>query len=123
VFIKEKKRIYIKFILVGILNTIVGYSAFSFFIFIGLHYTLAVFFSTIFGVLFNFKTIGKFVFSSNDNSLLFRFVLVYIVVYGLNTLGLWSLQINGFTNMYINGAILILPLAIISFVLNKHFVF
>lgn len=114
---------FVKFILVGILNTIVGYGLFAFFVYLGLHYTLAVLFSTILGVLFNFKTIGKLVFDSHDNSLIFRFILVYIIVYILNITGLWIFKINGFNNMYINGFLLLAPLAVVSFILNKKFVF
>jgi len=118
-----KNNKFIKFILVGILNTIVGYSLFALFLFLNVHYSLAVLFSTILGVLFNFKTIGKLVFGSHDNRLIFKFILVYIVIYLLNITGLWLFKINGFENMYINGLVLLVPLAIISFVLNKKYVF
>jgi putative flippase GtrA len=118
-----KNKKFIKFILVGILNTIFGYGLFSFFIFLGLHYPTAVFLSTIIGVLFNFKTIGKLVFNNHNNSLIFRFVFVYTLIYGLNVSGLWALQRIGYNNMYINGFILLAPLALISFALNKKFVF
>jgi len=118
-----KNNKFIKFVLVGILNTIFGYSLFAIFIFFGIHYSFAVLLSTIFGVLFNFKTIGKLVFDSHDNSLIFRFIMVYIIIYLLNIFGLWLLNTSGFENMYINGFILLAPLAIVSFVLNKKIVF
>jgi putative flippase GtrA len=118
-----KNNKFLKFILVGILNTIFGYSAFAFFIYLNIHYSLAVLLSTILGVLFNFKSIGKLVFDSSDNSLIYRFVLVYVVIYILNISGLWVLKQSGFENMYINGFILLAPLAIVSFVLNKKYVF
>lgn len=120
-FIKENK--FIKFILVGILNTIFGYSLFAIFIFLNMHYSLAVFLSTLLGVLFNFKTIGKLVFDSHDNSLIFRFIFVYVLLYLINISCLWLFKINEWENMYINGLILLVPLALISFVLNKKFVF
>lgn len=117
-----KKQI-ISFILVGILNTAFGYSLFALFIFFNMHYSLAVFLSTVLGVLFNFKTIGKLVFGSHDNSLIFRFVTVYVLLYFINISCLWFFKINGFENMYVNGFILLVPLALVSFVLNKKFVF
>lgn len=113
----------IKFLFVGILNTIFGYSLFAIFIFFNMHYSLAVLCSTILGVLFNFKTIGKLVFGSHDNSLIFRFVAVYIVIYILNISFLWFFKYLGFGNMYINGMVLLAPLAVVSFILNKKFVF
>jgi len=118
-----KNSKFIKFILVGILNTAFGYSLFALFIFLNIHYSLAVFLSTVLGVLFNFKTIGKLVFDSHDNSLIFRFIAVYVLLYLINISCLWFFKISGFENMYINGFVLLVPLALISFVLNKKFVF
>ena len=117
------KRQAVKFLLVGIMNTAFGYGLFSLFIYVGLHYSLAVLLSTIFGVLFNFKTIGKLVFGSSDNGLIFRFILVYIITYLLNIYFLWLFKKFGFENMYINGFVLLIPLAAVSFLLNKFFVF
>lgn len=112
-----------KFIFVGILNTIFGYSLFAFFIYLGLYYPIAVLLSTILGVLFNFKTIGRLVFDSNDNGLIFRFILVYAITYLLNIFFLWLLKKLGSENMYIDGFALLIPLAAVSFLLNKFFVF
>jgi putative flippase GtrA len=114
---------FIKFILVGILNTVFGYSLFALFIFLNMHYSLAVFLSTVLGVLFNFKTIGKLVFDSHDNSLIFKFIVVYVLLYLINISCLWFFKISGFENMYINGFVLLVPLALISFILNKKYVF
>ncbi len=113
----------LKFIIVGILNTAFGYSLFALFIFLNMHYSLAVFLSTVLGVLFNFKTIGKLVFDSHDNSSIFRFIAVYVLLYLINISCLWFFKISGFENMYINGFVLLIPLALISFILNKKFVF
>jgi putative flippase GtrA len=114
---------FIRFILVGILNTMVGYGLFALFIYLGLHYSLAVLFSTILGVLFNFKSIGRLVFNTSDNERIYHFIGVYMLLYLLNVSGLWGLSSIGIENMYVAGAILLVPLAIISFVLNKNFVF
>ena len=114
---------FIRFILVGILNTMVGYGLFALFIYLGLHYSLAVLFSTILGVLFNFKSIGRLVFNTSDNERIYHFIGVYMLLYLLNVSGLWGLSFIGMENMYIAGAILLVPLAIISFILNKNFVF
>ncbi|WP_084442217.1 GtrA family protein [Termitidicoccus mucosus] len=53
----------IKFLLVGVLNTLVGYGLFCFFVFTGLHYSFAVLIATILGVLFNFQSTRKLVFN------------------------------------------------------------
>ena len=108
--------------MVGGINTLFGYSAFALFIFMGVHYALASFLSTVLGVLFNFKTTGVLVFQNKDNGLLFRFFGVYSVVYVCNVLMLKVLGEVG-VDMYMAGAVVIVPLAILSFVLNKLFVF
>jgi putative flippase GtrA len=113
---------FIRFILVGGLNTIFGYSLFAFFIYLGLVYPVAVLFSTILGVLFNYKTIGKIVFSSTKNKLM-PFIFVYGFIYSLNVFFLWLFSILGLENMYISGAIILAPLAVFSYLMNKNFVF
>ena len=117
------KSKYIKFIMVGIMNTLVGYSLFAFFLLLNFHYTLAVLFSTILGVLFNYKSIGKLVFNTHNNDRIYHFIGVYIFLYLLNVASLWGLSSIGLENMYVAGAILLAPLAIISYALNKSFVF
>ena len=94
-----------------------------FFVWVGCNYIFAPLFSTILGVLFNFKTIGVIVFKSHNNRLLGKFFGVYGMVYVCNVLGLKCLDKVGVTNMYIAGAILVLPLALLGFCLNKKWVF
>lgn len=116
-----KKELF-KFLIVGGLNTLFGYSVFAAFLYLNFHYTVAVLFATVAGVIFNFFTIGKFVFSNSEIQLIFRFVSVYVVVYLFNISGLWFFEHIKF-DLYIGGALLVLPLALISFFLNKYFVF
>lgn len=113
---------FIKFLFVGVVNTIFGYGIFALFIFLGIHYAIATFLATVSGILFNFKTIGKFVFNCNDNSLLFGFFGVYAICYVMNVACLKVFQLFQ-VNMFLAGALLILPSAVISFLLNKKFVF
>ncbi|WP_152395460.1 GtrA family protein [Paenibacillus guangzhouensis] len=112
---------FVKFIIVGVINTIFGYSVFSLFIFVGLHYTLASLLSTLVGILFNFKTTGRIVFKSSDNSLIIKFFITYGVTYLLNLALLTFLK--EFVSIYIAYAILILPMSMVSYILNKRFVF
>jgi len=116
-----KKQI-LNFILIGIVNTIFGYALYALFIYLGLNYILSVLFSTILGILFNFKTIGKFVFSSNNNKLIIKFFFVYVIVFLINILAITYLKELGL-NDYISGFIALIPASVISFVLNKYLVF
>jgi len=113
---------FVRFLLVGVLNTAFGYACFAALLWTGLHYSLALALATVAGVLFNFRTIGGLVFGSTDARLLARFVLVYLVVYTGNVAGLALLQAAGL-NAFAGQAVLVLPAAIASFLLNRRFVF
>jgi putative flippase GtrA len=113
---------FIKFLIVGGINTLFGYLMFALFIFLGFHFTLAAFLATIAGIIFNFNTTGKLVFNNRDNRLILKFVAVYAIIYLINILFLKVFDIYH-VNMLIAGAVLILPMAMIAFALNKHFVF
>ena len=114
--------LFVRFLLVGGLNTAFGYGCFAIFLFFGLHYSVALFLSTVLGVVFNFKTTGVLVFKSSDNRLIFRFVMVYALVYGVNLAGLALFTSLGVVP-YIGGAILVLPMALLAFLMQKKFVF
>ncbi len=115
---KEFKR----FVLTGIVNTVVYYMIFSSFIYLDVDYKIAVFLATSIGVFFSFKTFGKFVFSSHDNRRIFRFISVYIVLYFINIFIIKALYLI-VENYYIIGFIATIICALISFVFNKWFVF
>ena len=111
-----------KFLLVGLLNTVVGYSLYALFLFMGMSYSVALAAATILGILFNFKTIGTMVFKSNDNTLIIKFFLVYAIIFLANLL-LIKCFISLGINAYTAGIIVIVPLSAASFILNKYFVF
>jgi putative flippase GtrA len=113
---------YLKFILVGIINTLFGYSIYSGFIYLDFHYSVATLLATILGIIFNFKTYGKYVFSDNSWNKIFKFIIVYGFLYMLNILGIFILTFYKF-NLYLSGLSLLLPIAITGFYLNKRFVY
>ncbi len=116
------KQQALRFLATGLLNTLVGYGLYAVFLFFGLNYTLSLTLATILGVLFNFKTIGKLVFGSNDNKLIFKFILVYVITFIANLLLIKTL-VKLDLSAYVAGIIVIIPLAAVSFTLNKYFVF
>ena len=87
-----------------------------------MHYSLAILIGTILGILFNFKTIGALVFREKNNSLIFRFIGVYGLVYLGNISGLRIFTYLGISN-YIGGAAMLVPMGLLSYFLNKYFVF
>ena len=112
----------IRFLLVGGVNTVFGYAVFAVFILLGLHYVLAALFGHTCGILFNFKTTGTIVFKNKDNRLIFRFFGVYLFTYLLN-IGLLRLFHFYGVGSLVAGAIIILPIAFLTFSLHKRFVF
>jgi putative flippase GtrA len=113
---------FIKFLFVGGLNTLFGYGAFAFFLTLHVHYSLAALLSTLLGILFNFKTYGALVFRNSDNRLLFKFLGVYGTTYLLAVSSIAVLK-SFHMSPFAAGAILAVPMALISFFLNRRFVF
>lgn len=113
---------FVSFLIVGVLNTAFGYGVFALLLWLGAHYTVAAAGSTVLGVLFNFRTTGRLVFGSRDDGKLLVFVLVYLVVYGVQIACLSVLIAAGLSS-YVAGIVLILPIALLSFFLLKRFVF
>ncbi len=112
----------IRFFLVSGLNTAFGYGIFALLVSLGLHYSLAIFISTVLGILFNFKTIGVLVFKNHNNLLIFKFFLVYGITYLVNTGSIALLKQMG-VNVYAGGAVLLIPVGLMTYFLNKTFVF
>lgn len=121
-FIDMLDKQFFRFLLIGAVNTVFGYSVFSLFIFLGFHYAIASLLATIVGVLFNFMTTGRYVFNNRENSLIGKFFLVYGLVYVCNV-GLLKIMDAYSVDMYVAGALILLPMALLSYVLNKKFVF
>ena len=113
---------FLRFLVVGGVNTAFGYSVFAGLILLHLHYVFAALLSTICGVLFNFKTTGVLVFKNKDNRLIFGFFGVYLITYFIN-IGLLTIFHHYGVSILVAGAIILLPVALISFSLNKKFVF
>ncbi len=113
---------FLRFLLVGGINTVFGYCMYALFTFMGLHYSIAMLLAQISGVIFNFYTTGRIVFNNSDARLFIRFFCVYITIYMVNVLLLGAFEQASY-NMYIAGALLILPNALLSFFLNKILVF
>ena len=114
---------FFKFLFVGLMNTAFAYAIYALFVTVGLVPNLALFFQYIIGVLWNFKTTGSIVFKNSDNKLLFKFIGAYIITFFLNSVFLNVLVDKIKLNDYLAQALLVLPMAVISFLLFKLWVF
>lgn len=84
-------RRFIKFIFIGVINTIFGLIAYTALIYFGTHVWIALITGNVAGVLFNFLTTGRFVFSSLSPGRFFPFTIVYLFCYLANYLLLRTL--------------------------------
>lgn len=121
--LKKLDFTFIRFVLVGIVNTAFGVGLYCLFVYLGVSYHLSVLFSTILGVLFNFKTIGLFVFKNKDNKLLLRFMASYVIVYIVNIVVIHLFLCITTLGEYLAGIMATPIVAILSFFLQKKFVF
>jgi len=119
---KRLDRKFIKFLFVGALNTAFGYFVYASFITLNSGHNVALTFQYILGILWNFKTTGSIVFKNHDNHLIYRFFGTYIFTYLINLICLNGLIYLGL-GKYLSQAVMVLPMAILSFIILKTFVF
>lgn len=116
------KKQAVRFLFTGALNTLVGYALYAFFLVCGFNYSISLGLATGIGVFFSFKTIGAIVFRAADNSLFLKFLAVYVCTFIANLFFIGTLIEQGFS-AFLAGIIVIIPLAVVSFLLNKYLVF
>lgn len=113
---------FLRFLVVGGLNTAVGYALFCIALAILPTTFVALCASTLLAILFNFFTTGTFVFGSRNPRRIARFYGVYGIVFVYNSVGLAILERLGVMPQI--GGLLLLPGAVImSYLLNRQLVF
>lgn len=123
IFLKKLLELQIvRFLIVGILNTCFSYCIYAGFLYLGLNYALANFFALILGILFSFRTQGSLVFRNRSRRLIVRFSACWLVIFLIN-IGLIAMIIRIGFDAYIAGAAALLPITIISYLIQKFFVF
>ena len=114
---------FLKFLFVGALNTLFAYVLYAFFVAIGFVANVALVLEYFFGILWNFKTTGALVFKNSDNRLIFKFFGCYIFTFFFIFLFLYVLVNKCMLNDYLAQAILVPPIAVVSFFIMKFWVF
>lgn len=114
---------FIRFVLVGGLNTSFGLGVYCLMVYFGFSYIWATLISQVLGVLFNFLTTGTLVFEKNEKKLIFRFFASYIITYFVNVGMNRALQITLGLNEYLSGVGAIIVSAVASFFILKYFVY
>jgi len=119
---------FIRFVLVAILNTAFGWCVYAALLwFINLFdipnpYVLASLFGYIIGIMFNFTTYSSLVYKNKDKKLIFKFIMVYVVCWICNSVGIGLLE-RWHINNYLAGAITAIPVGLLGYILNSVFVF
>lgn len=113
---------FVRFLLVGALNTAFSYSVYAALLLAGLNYALANFGALLLGILFSFRTQGRLVFGNRDNRLLLRFAAAWTGVFCVHTL-LIALLIRAGLNAYVAGLTALVPVTVMSYVIQRFFVF
>ena len=113
---------FVRFLLVGFLNTCFGYCLYAIFILVGLSPTVSVTVAYWLGVAFNFFTTGRVVFGNSNVSRLPRFFLAYGLAYAANLLVLSMFLHFGLHPLAAQAASLP-PVVVFTFLLLRGFVF
>ena len=117
------ERKFVKYLFVGFMNTVFSYVIYAICVTILSRPTLSLAVSYVIGILFNFQTTGRIVFKNKNNTLIFKFFLSYLTTFFINRYFLDMLVSTFHVDKYLSQAILVFPIAMISFMLLKHFVF
>ncbi len=115
---------FVKFLFTGVINTFFGYAVFAVLLYVNTSYLIALFLATIAGVIFNYFSFGRMVFSSKNNWFVFgKFVFAYAVIYGVNAVFLRTLTKNYSLSPYL-GQLICIPLSVfLSWILMNYWVY
>jgi len=107
---------FIRFLGVGVLNTAFGYAAYAILVFLGLTPQPALALAFALGILWNYLTHARLVFGTSGAARIVPYAAAYGLIYAVNALALARALALG-VNAYTAQALLVLPMAALSFFL------
>ncbi len=113
---------FIRFLIVGGVNTAFSYAVYACLLYTGLPYVIANFGALVAGTVFSFRTQGRFVFGNQDARLIVRFAACWIAIFAVNIVLIRLLLFLGL-NAYWAGAWAMIPVTLLSFFIQKFVVF
>lgn len=111
-----------RFLIAGGINTLFGFAVYSICIVVGMAVWLALLAGMLSGTVFNFFTTGGYVFRELSLARFPRFVICYLLVYGINFVLIEFISV-WLSNKILSQAIIAFPLALFSYFLMARFVF
>ncbi len=113
--LKDPRYAFVRFIFVGGLNTVFGYSVYTLLYLIGLTPHPALIGAFCVGVIWNYFTHARLVFATRGFRRMPPYVLAYVGLYFLNAAGLEALLGAGVSPVIAQG-MLVLPAAALAFI-------
>jgi len=115
----------LKFLVVGITNTLGGYAFYAALVALGVNYAVALTLEYVAGIAYGFVLNKRWTFNAQGGSLrqAWRYVVLYGVIYLLNVGLLMALVERWGLNPYISQLILLGFLTLLSFVVQKRWIF
>ena len=107
---------FIKFLIVGLVNTGFGYGVYALLVILGAPPQIALLLSFMIGVLWNYLTTARFVFEVSGFGRLPAYCLCYVFIYAVNA-GTLQLALNTGIQPLLAQAILTPIVAVLSFIL------
>ncbi|KEK17220.1 sugar translocase [Bacillus manliponensis] len=116
---------FLKFSLIGVLNTFITIISYIFLVKIGMNYLIANCFAYLIGVANSYYWNKNWVFESKnkDLTLFFKFLTVNVIVLTFNTINLFILVDKFFINKFLSQIFSIGVGLVMNFFLNKLWVF
>ncbi len=112
----DPKWTFVRFLVIGIVNTAFGYLLFALLLYAGLRPQPALALAFGGGVAWNYLTHARLVFGTRGVSQLPPYVLAYLMIYGVNAGGLQALMAAGVAPI-IAQAVLVPPMAVLAYIL------
>ena len=109
-------RRFLRFLLVGLANTLVGYALYAGFVLIGLPPQASLALAFVLGVLWNYVATARFVFEVAGYRRLPAYAVCYLAVYGANA-GALSLALDAGLHPLVAQALLTPVAAVLTFIL------
>lgn len=124
---REWRRLFIRhqflrYVLIGIGNTVFSYGAYAALLFVGFEYRVASLLALVLGIAFSFTTQGTMVFRNATRITFVKFVVAWALLYLFN-ISLIALLMRASMSAYLAGAIATVPVTLVSYFVLKFAVF
>jgi putative flippase GtrA len=114
---------YLKYIITGFSNVLIGYGIYSGLLLMGFSILTSLVTNYLFGIFYSFIVNARWVFRANGWSRLPLFIVFHISVLFINLRLIDFMLTNSNLEKFSVQALLIFPIAILNFSLMKHFIF